>query len=339
MVEQQVEGSEYRLMIMNGRLFWAFERVPARVTGDGISSVRTLIEAVNLSRADNPPALGIPQQIKIDDEIEQMLHRRGQSLETVPASGEIVRLRSTPLSATGGGMVAAFDRVHPDNAELAVRAARLLRLDIVGVDFISPDVRQSWRENGGMITEVNAGPQIGAVTWADMHNAFLRELVGGDGRIPVAVVVGSETGSLEEELRTKAKARASRLGIASANKITIGGDMVHEGPISPALAARALTTDTSVEGIVWITDGQSVAANGLPFDRADLLAMTANQAQGVNPLRILSVIKDNLGEIVLEGGQGQASGLAQSVGARVEHANTQAQIVRKVLSIMPKSGA
>lgn len=337
MVEEHVTGSEYRLMVMNDRLFWAFERVPARVIGDGVSAVRELIEKVNLTRADNPSDLGVPQVIRIDEDLEEILRRRGQTVDSVPRQGELVRLRDTPLSATGGELLAVFDKVHPDNAELAVRAARLLRLDIAGVDFLSPDVGTSWRENGGQITEVNAGPQIGAVTKADMYTAFTRELVGGEGRIPVAVVIGGQTGDIEDELRAKTRTRASRLGIASSRGITIGAALVYDGPASPTQVARALTTDPGVDAIVWFTDGQSVATNGLPFDRIDLLVIAQAQVRNVNPGQLLSVIRENVSEVMLEGSQAQVIALAQTMDIKVSHANTSTQVVRKLLTILPKT--
>jgi len=339
MVEEHVEGREFRLMVMNGKLFWAFERVPARVFGDGVSTVRELIEQVNLTRVDNPATLGIPQIIEIDDDLEEVLRRRSQSLDTIPPAGEAVRLRNSPLSVTGGEMIAALDTVHPDNAELAVRAARLLRLDIAGVDFLTPDVGQSWLENGGRITEVNAGPQVGSTTRPDMFPAFLRELTGGDCRIPVALVIGGQTGPVEEELRGKTQNRAARIGIATADRITIGGSTVLEGPANPSLVARQLTTDPGVDAIVWFTDGRSVATNGLPFDRIDLLVLANVQAQGMNPMQFLPIIKDNVGEILLEGSQTQASSLAQALGVKVVHANTGAQIMRRLQAILPKDPA
>ena len=137
----------------------------------------------------------------------------------------------------------------------------------------------------------------------------------------------------------KTQNRAARIGIATADRITIGGSIVLEGPASPSLVARQLTTDPGVDAIVWFTDGRSVATNGLPFDRIDLLVLANAQAQGMNPMQYLPVIKDNVGEILLEGSQAQATSLAQTLGVKVIHANTGAQILRGLQAILPKGPA
>jgi cyanophycin synthetase len=336
MVEKHVSGTEYRLMVVNGELFWAFERTAAHVVGDGASTIRELIDRINVARAENPPTRGVSQMIHIDDEIEEVLGRLELTLDSIPPAGEEVRLRTTPLSATGGAIRAAFDDVHPDNAELAVRAARLLRLDIAGVDLLTPDIRTSWRENGGHITEVNAGPQIGSATRSDMFTAVLRELLKGDGRIPVAVVIGSQTGALAEELRARTRGRSSRVGIASDERITIGSAIVHEGRANPSVVARMFTSDPGVDAAVWFTSGESVVTNGLPFDSIDLLVLAEDQSPGLNQVQLLSVIKDNVREVLLQGGPAQASTLARMTGATVSHGNTGAQVVRKLLSILTK---
>lgn len=337
MVETHVDGSEYRMLVVGDRLFWAVERVPAYVIGDGTSSIRQLIDNKPLQSVVDPYATESPPKIPIDEDLEDVLRRRDMTVDSVPPAGEKVRLRDAALRATGGELYPVFDKGHPDNADLAVRAARLLRLDVAGVDFMSSDVGVSWRENGGCITEVNAGPQFGSSTRPDIYSAYVRELVGGDGRIPVAVVIGSQTGAIENELRERTRARAARVGIASSELITIGASIVHEGSANPSFTARVLTTDPCVDAIIWFTNGQAVASNGLPFDRIDLLVLAGTQVQGVNPMQFLPVIKDNVGEVVLEGGPGHASNLAQANGIAVGHANTAAQIVRKLLSILPKS--
>ena len=291
MIEQHIAGQEYRLLVVNGRLFWAFERAPARVTGDGSSTIERLIEQTNLTRVDGPNTGAALLKITADEELHRMLQRQGLTLQTVPRHGQVVRLQVAPLVATGGEMIAVFDDVHPDNAQAAIRAARLLRLDIAGIDFLSTDISLSWRENGGRITEVNALPQFSALTKPDIFDDFVQELVDGDGRVPAAVVLAGRSSSIETMLRNALASRDACVGIASEAAISIGGETVDEGQISRWYAAQLLIADPSVDAIVDLSNGEAISSHGLPFDRIDVLAIADGYSGKVNPARLLELIE------------------------------------------------
>jgi cyanophycin synthetase len=335
MVEEHVAGTEHRLMVLDGRLFWAFKRVPAHVVGDGTASIRELIEAVNLTREEKP--VYAPHKIAIDEDLLEVLGRSGRSPDTVPQAGEHVRLRDTALSKTGGQMIAAMDEVHPDNAELAIRATRMLRLNFCGVDYLTTDITKSWRDTGGRITELNAGPEFARSTKADLYEVYLRELLGSNGRIPVAMVIGSETGVIEDELRTRTRGRTAKIGIAGAQSITIGPTIVHNGAHDPWFAARALSTDMSVDAMVLFADGNTLSASGLPFDKIDLLAIVGEAVQPAVANQLLSVVGQNVKSVVVQGDPGEARRLAQRHDVPVQAAASEAPVTRAVLAILPRS--
>ena len=157
LVEKHFEGRDYRLTVFQGDLVWAIERIPGGVTGDGSSTVATLIERLNGDprRGEGPHA---PlKRIIQDEEVSLLLSRAGMDLKSVPGKGEFVRLRRVANVACGGMPCAVFEQVHPDNARLAVRAASALRLDLAGVDLLIPDISRSWRETGAVVCETIAG--------------------------------------------------------------------------------------------------------------------------------------------------------------------------------------
>jgi cyanophycin synthetase len=272
MVERHIEGKEYRLLVVNGRLFWAYERIPARVTGNGKASVAELVEKANRSRRPGPSTGHALVSIVLDEEALEVLAGQGLKPDSVPKKGQLVRLQRAPSNAGGGEILAVFDEVHSDNRLAAERAAKLLRVDVAGVDFLTPDIARSWRETGGMIIEVNSQPQISPRSRPDIHRALLRELMHGEGRVPVAIVLG-DTGEIEAEVEKLFAGAGIRAGIASPRGIRAGEALLAERDADALRGARTLILDSSVDAIVLFADGKAMLRNGLPFERIDLLAI------------------------------------------------------------------
>jgi cyanophycin synthetase len=157
-VESFVTGKDYRCLIIDGKVAAIAERVPASVTGDGTSTVQQLVDLTN---ADPRRGVGhekVLTRIKVDAAAEEVLAGQGHSLTSVPAEGEMVKLALTGNMSTGGISIDRTFEAHPENAEIAEEAARMIGLDIAGIDFICPDITQPVRETGGAICEVNAAP-------------------------------------------------------------------------------------------------------------------------------------------------------------------------------------
>ena len=273
MVEQQVTGHEYRLLIVNGELFWAFERVPAGVTGNGSSTVRELIHEENKSRGlQKNTGLNLVA-IKLDKEALKLLERSELTLDSVPEADRFVRLQIVPRINGGGQVIPVFDHVHPDNAAIACRAARLVRLDIAGIDFLSPDISRSWRDVGGYITEINAQPQVSPLSKSDIYQQILAQYVEGNGRVPVALVVGDDGGVIEQAVRQDIAATGLRVGLATGNRVTLGEEELASGEIDPFDAAEMLILEPATEMIVLCCENPASLSGGIPFDRIDMLVV------------------------------------------------------------------
>ncbi|HEY0642329.1 MAG TPA: acetate--CoA ligase family protein, partial [Nocardioides sp.] len=155
-VESFVTGKDYRCLIIDGRMVAIAERVPASVTGDGTSTVQ---ELVDLTNADPRRGVGhekVLTRIKVDDAAIEVLADQGHTLDSVPSEGEMVKLALTGNMSTGGISIDRTFEAHPENVEIAEEAARMVGLDIAGIDFICPDITEPVREAGGAICEVNA---------------------------------------------------------------------------------------------------------------------------------------------------------------------------------------
>src|SRR3954447_7885876 len=157
-VESHITRRDHRCLIIDGRLAPVAERVPAHVIGDGRTTVEGLVELTN---ADPRRGVGhekVLTRIRVDDAAVQLLADQGFKLGDVPPAGEMVKLTLTGNMSTGGISIDRTFEAHPENVEIAEEAARMVGLDIAGIDFICPDITEPVRETGGAICEVNAAP-------------------------------------------------------------------------------------------------------------------------------------------------------------------------------------
>lgn len=165
LLEKMVEGSDYRFFIVNGLMMAALERLPAGVTGDGKATIRQLIELENFRRRQSPMILEgghmsyfLP--IDIDQEAIQMLDQQGLILEDIPPKGMFVRMRFTANLSCGGTVRECKAEVHPSIERLLRNVVTLLRLDVAGIDIMTPTVARPLEDVGGVIIEVNAMPGV-----------------------------------------------------------------------------------------------------------------------------------------------------------------------------------
>ena len=160
-VESFVTGKDYRCLIINGRMEAIAERVPAHVVGDG---VRTVAELVDITNADPRRGVGhekILTRITVTTRPPELVRSQGFELDDVPPEDVMVKLTLTGNMSTGGISIDRTFEAHPENVEIAEEAARMIGLDIAGIDFICPDITEPVRETGGAICEVNAAPGSG----------------------------------------------------------------------------------------------------------------------------------------------------------------------------------
>jgi len=196
-------------------------------------------------------------------------------MESVPDDGQTVRMATVPKVQTGGTVrPVAFSEFHPDNIDAVLRAARFVRLDIAGIDFLTPDPAKSWREAGGAITEVNAVPQINRLETFDVFSAVLDQLLPEGGRLPavlliddtddpgfVAQIVGeAQNDKADPGVLVTNPARADRWESAISGCTAIGD-------------GQAVLRDPCVGSVLAVQSLPDILANGYALDRFDLIAV------------------------------------------------------------------
>ncbi len=157
-VEKYIAGFDYRLLVVDGKFVAAARRVPAHVVGNGTSTITALIDEVNAAPRRGEGHAASLTRISVDQDTMAMLTKFNFTLDSVPAEGEIVYLKSTANLSTGGTAIDVTDEVHPENIFIAERAAKIIGLDICGIDIVCKDITQPLRSTGGVVIEVNAAP-------------------------------------------------------------------------------------------------------------------------------------------------------------------------------------
>jgi cyanophycin synthetase len=255
-VESFITGDDHRMLVIDGALVAVSRRVPGHVVGDGVRTIEQLVEEVN-----RDPRRGIGHEkvltrLTFDHQAETMMARKGYTRDSVPESGESVFLRSTGNLSTGGTATDVTDVVHPDNVEMATRAVKAIGLDVGGVDFLTTDITQSYKEIGGAICEINAAPGF------RMHMAPSegrpRE-VGGPvmdmlfapgtpSRIPIAAVTGTNGKTTTARILAHIhKLAGHHVGLTTTDGVYIDGQRTVTGDMTGPVATRMVLRDPSVD--------------------------------------------------------------------------------------------
>ena len=261
-VEKYLDGLDHRLLVIDGELIAAAKRLPGHVVGDGRRTVAELIEILN-----QDPRRGIGHEkvltrIEIDAQAERLLARIGYTVDSVPAADEVVYLRSTANLSTGGTAIDVTDEIHPDNRDMAIRAIQAIGLDIGGVDFLTADITRSYREVGGGICEINAGPGFRMHVAPsegqprDVAGPVLDMLFpeGEPGTIPIASITGTNGKTTTSRMLAHLlKMRGYTVGLTSTDGIYIDGQLTVPGDMTGPTSARMILRDPAVDAAVLET--------------------------------------------------------------------------------------
>jgi cyanophycin synthetase len=316
-VERFAEGRDHRVVVVGGRVVAVAERVPARVTGDGVRTIRALAEEVNRDPRRDPlyrdPTL---VRISLDPLTDDFLARTGRSLETVPAAGEIVRLRPTANLSTGGTSIDRTDEIHPRNALLCELAVDAVGLDVAGLDVLTDDISVPFDENGATILEVNASPGIRMHTDPDegaprdVPGAILDMLYppGAPTTIPVIAVTGTNGKTTTTRLCAHLFRRTgARVGYTTTDGIYFQEHLLQEGDFTGPFAAGVVLSNPRVDVAVLEAARGGILRSGLGFDACDVgivLNVTADHLglRGIHTVEDLARVKGVIPSVVKPGG-------------------------------------
>lgn len=282
-VERFIQGYDYRFLVINYQVVAVAKRTPARIVGNGRDSIQTLIDEMNKDPKRGFAHENILTAIQVDADTLTILDEKNLSLETVLAQDDVLLLKHTANLSSGGTATDVTNIVHPQNITLAERIARLLNLDICGIDIISKDIKQPLNENNGAVIEVNSGPGL-RMHLAPNHG-YARNVAipivdmlypeNSNGRIPVVAVTGTNGKTTVVRLIAHLARRSKhKVGFTTTDGIYLDNKLVYRGDCSGPLSAAAILADPAVDFAVLECARGGILRAGLGFDQCDISVIT-----------------------------------------------------------------
>jgi cyanophycin synthetase len=309
-VESFVPGTDYRVLVVDGRVVATAQLRPATVTGDGVSDIGQLIAQANADPRRGEGHSRELTKIKLDARAIAHLAAQGLDARSVPERGQAVTLRRNANLSTGGTSRDVTDRIHDDVADMCRRAAAVVGLDVCGIDVRLADIsaplgagitppgagpggrppqtpplagpggRPTAR---GAVIEVNACPGLrmhqspAEGTPRDVAGAVIDSLYppGAPSRIPIIAVTGTNGKTTTVRMIGHILSQAGlRVGMTTTDGVYSGGRLVYEADASGPRSAEMVLDDTSVEAAVLETARGGIIRGGLGYGQADVAVIT-----------------------------------------------------------------
>lgn len=290
-VEQYYQGNDHRVLVINEKVVAVAERVPAHVVGDGKSTIRELIEITNQDPRRGDGHDNVLTKIVVDKTSQTVLEKQGYSLDSVLPQETTAYLRATANLSTGGVAIDRTDEIHLENVWLAQRVAKIIGLDIAGIDIVTSDISKPLRETKGVIVEVNAAPGF-RMHASPSHGlprnvgASVLEMLFPEqapSRIPIVAITGTNGKTTTTRLTAHIYRQTNKVvGFTATDGIYIQEYLVEQGDNTGPYSAGAILKDPTVEVAVLETARGGILRSGLAFDSCDI---------GV----VLNVAADHLG--------------------------------------------
>ncbi|MDP2783435.1 MAG: cyanophycin synthetase [Sulfurimicrobium sp.] len=280
-VERFVRGNEHRLLVVGGRMAAAARGETAAVTGDGHSTIVALIE----SQLNSDPLRGEAEEFPLDvvrlvgNPVASLeVARQGYAPDSIPPAGkEVLILR------TGNVAYDVTDLVHPSIAATASLAARIVGLDIAGVDLVAEDISRPLDEQRGAIVEINAGPGLlmhlkpASGEPRPIGRAIVDSLFPADenGRFPIVGVTGTHGTSVVARLVARLlNLSGKHVGLASSDGFYLDQRLVEKGDCATWGAAHKILINRAVDAAVFESGGHTILSEGLAYDRCQVAVVT-----------------------------------------------------------------
>jgi cyanophycin synthetase len=279
LVEKFIYGDEHRLLIVGGKLVAAAKGRTASITGDGKSTVEELIE----SQINADPRRGRNEDhplnfIRLDSANRLEIAKQGLTPEAIPTEGRVVIIQRS-----GNVAIDCTDEVHPEVADTAAMAARIVGLDVAGIDLVAQDISQPLQTQAGAIVEVNAGPGLlmhikpAEGQPRPVGQAIVDHMFGKDetGLIPLVGVCGSHgVGEFTRLLFQLLSLNGWETGMASSSGLVVGKRQLEQKNSANFDQGRRLLLNREVQAAIIETTGVEILTNGLPYEVCDVGVVT-----------------------------------------------------------------
>jgi len=304
-VEKFISGFDFRILVINNKFIAAALREPAHVIGDGVSTIRQLVDTENKDPRRGYGHENVLTEISIDRETTEQLSKKNYTVETILKKNEQCYLKGTANLSTGGTSTDITDTVHPHNIFIFERISRIIGLDICGIDIMGINLSEPLESNGAVVLEVNAAPGF------RMHlapaNGLPRNVAapvidmlyppGKSCRIPIIAITGTNGKTTTTRLIAHiVKNNGFKVGFTTSDGIYVGNSMLTKGDTTGPVSAEFILKDPTVEFAVLETARGGILRAGLGFSKCDIGIVTNVQADhmglsDINTLEEMTKVK------------------------------------------------
>ncbi|AYD39173.1 cyanophycin synthetase [Clostridium fermenticellae] len=314
-IEENIEGKDYRVCVIDGKVVAVAEKILPCVIGDGVRTVRQLIEKLNRDDKRGEGHEKPLTKVKIDNELKACISRNGYILDDILNNKQKLVLRESANLSTGGEAIDCTDDISQENIEICERAAKAIGLDICGIDICCRDIQNSLNE-GGAIIEVNAAPGIRMHHYPstgksrDVAGAIVDMLlkdIPKDG-MPVVSITGTNGKTTTTRLIGHVlKLKDYHVGMTTTGGVYLDDKCIIKGDTTGYDSAVSVLTNKDVDAAVLETARGGIIRRGLAYDLADVAVITNITEDhlgidGVNTMEDLAYVKSLVGEAVKKDG-------------------------------------
>ncbi len=278
-VERFIPGNEHRLLVVGGKMVAAARGDFAFVKGDGKSTIEQLIEVqINSSPSRGPAEENTLNFVRVDSAVRLELERQGMNAQSVPAAGHDVLIQRN-----GNVSIDITDEVHPEVAHVVALAARVVGLDVAGIDLVAEDISKPLAEQRGAIVEVNAGPGLlmhlrpSAGTPRPVGNAIVDYLFppGEDFNLPIIGIAGSRGKTLVSQLiASLLQLTSMNVGLACSKGMYFNQRQLDDRHCADWESGHRLMLNRQVDVAIIENDNRGILNDGLPYERCTIGVVT-----------------------------------------------------------------
>lgn len=282
MVEKYIRGRDYRVLVVGDKVSAVAERRPPCIIGDGVSTIAELVEQENLRPDRGEGHERRLSKIVMDAVAREFLARFELELEDIPRPGELIYLRENGNLSTGGSARECTRDIHPRNKELAIKAARVIGLEVAGIDIVTDNIARLLTPANGAVIEVNAAPGLRmhlnpsegnpCNVAADILDHMYAEVPKS---IPVISITGTNGKTTVTRLISHVLTLAGKkVGMTCSSGSYIGSECISKGDNTGPASAQAVLYNGEVESAVLETARGGIIRSGLGYDLADVGLIT-----------------------------------------------------------------
>lgn len=313
-IEKYIVGNDYRVCVVDGEVVAVALRLPPYIIGDGIKTIEELIKELNMDPNRGEDHEKSLTKVKIDDTLLNCIGKSSYNLKSILKEGEKLFLRENANLSTGGVAIDCTDDICEENIEICRRVAKVIGLNICGIDICCKDISMPIGKEGAIV-EVNAAPGIRMHHYPykgksrNVAKAIVDMMFRDEpGEVPIVSVTGTNGKTTTTRLIGHVLSLSGRnVGMTTTGGIYINGKCIEKGDTTGPESAFTVLINKDIDAAVLETARGGMIRSGLAYDLADVGVITNITddhlgIDGINTIEDLAHVKALVAEAVKSDG-------------------------------------